>query len=414
MTKPSLRDVCARLLALSLFCATTAHAQERLVRERAFGVSGSYESLAFGDGGLVQMGFAGLDTVRITSVQQRSMPVTASAALSSTWTVDITALYASGTVQYRESADNIQRSVRLSGVSDVRVRATGALVDNALFATVGLNLPTGRTALTSQEFSALRILAAPALGIASAPIGAGASGTLGLVYARVVGAWSLAAGASYEHRGEFQPVAAFTAGAPSAEFKPGGVVRTSLSGDRVLGAHRLFVAVTADRFASDRLTGVAAASADANASDLATVRLGPVVSADAQLQLAIPRFREVLAYTSIRWRSSYQRDGVTVPSSSGQYIDLGVRSTLALPRQASLMLAVDGRVHSGLGVDQGLPTSGVASAGATVALDVRRGSFSLQPYLRMQAGSLEQRNALVPGTQSFSGAAAGIALVTRF
>ena len=106
--------------------------------------------------------------------------------------------------------------------------------------------------------------------------------------------------------------------------------------------------------------------------------------------------------------------GVTVPSSSGQYIDLGVRSVVALPRQASLLMAVDGRVHSGLGVDQGLPTSGVASVGATLGVEVRRGIFSLQPYLRMQAGSLEQRNALVPGTQSFSGAAAGIALVTKF
>ena len=405
----------AFLFALLLpLCVTNANAQERLVRERAVGVSGSYESLTFGGTGLVQLGFAGLDTVRITSVQQRSMPVTASASLTSTWTVDVTALYASGTVQFRESGTNIQRSTRLSGVSDVRVRATGAVIDNVLFATVGINLPTGRTALTSREFSALRILAAPALGIASAPIGAGASGTFGLVYARVIGAWSLAAGASYEHRGEFQPVAAFTAGAPSAEFKPGAVVRSSFSGDRVIGPHRLYLALTADRFASDRLTGVAAASADENASNLATVRLGPVVSADAQLELAIPHFREVLAFTSIRWRSSYQRDGVTVPSSSGQYIDLGVRSVVALPRQASLLMAVDGRVHSGLGVDQGLPTSGVASVGATLGVEVRRGIFSLQPYLRMQAGSLEQRNALVPGTQSFSGAAAGIALVTKF
>ena len=156
------------MVALLLpFCVTSANAQERLVSERAVGLSGSYESLTFGGTGLVQLGFAGLDTVRITSVQQRSMPVTASASLTSTWTVDITALYASGTVQFRESGTNIQRSTRLSGVSDVRVRATGAVIDNVLFATVGINLPTGRTALTSREFSALRILAAPALGIAS-------------------------------------------------------------------------------------------------------------------------------------------------------------------------------------------------------------------------------------------------------
>ena len=412
-TRRSVVGAGAALAVLGVVPMGSMQAQERLVRERTMGMRTSIETVTFANDGLVQLGFAGLDTVRVKSVQQLSFPITASAGITSTWTVDITGLYASGAVRYRESGTNVERTARLSGVSDIRLRATGAVFTEALFATIGLNFPTGRTALKTDEFSALRILAAPALGISSAPIGAGAAGTIGLVYARVLGPWSAAIGASYEHRGEFQPVAAFTAGAPSADFKPGSVIRTSLSADRVIGDHRLFVALTSDRFALDRLTG--AASAEANApTNLATVRLGPVVTADVQLQLAVPRMRVALAYASVRWRSAYERDGVTVPGSSGQYIDVGARSTVGLAEETSLLFALDGRVHTGLGVDQGLPTSGVASAGATIALEYRRGRSSLQPYLRAQRGSLEQRNALVPGTQSFFGGGAGIAFVTRF
>lgn len=399
---------------LAVLAGNDLQAQEKLVSTRAAGVSTSFESISFANDGLVQLGFDGVDTVRIASVRQLSVPMTFATALRGSWKLDVTTLYASGMVRYRTSTGGAMREASLSGISDVRVRATGALIGEALYLTIGANLPAGRTSLTSAEFSALRILAAPALGIASSPVGAGASGTLGLVYARVVGGWSVAAGASYEHRGRFQPVAAFIAGSPSADFKPGAVVRASLSADRIVGAHRLFVALTSDQFASDRLTGVGATAEASTPNDLATVRLGPVYSAEAQMQLAVPAFRELLAYTSFRWRSPYEREGERVDGSSGQYLEAGARGAIGLRPMMSLVVAADGRVHSGLGVDQGLPTFGVASAGVMGALDVRRGRWSMQPNVKVQAGSLEQRNALVPGTQSFRGVGAGITVVTRF
>jgi hypothetical protein len=82
--------------------------------------------------------------------------------------------------------------------------------------------------------------------------------------------------------------------------------------------------------------------------------------------------------------------------------------------RSALLVAIDGRVHSGLGVDQGLPTSGVASAAATVGLDVRRSRYTIQPYVRAQSGSLQQRRASIPGSTSFHGAGAGIAVMTSF
>ena len=145
------------------------------------------------------------------------------------------------------------------------------------------------------------------------------------------------------------------------------------------------------------------------------MRLGPVFSADAQLQIAAPRVRELLAYTSYRWRAPVARDGITVERSSGQYVDAGVRTVLPLGARRDLVLSTDARWHSGLGVDLGLPTAGVTSGTATVGVNLRRSLLSMQPYIRAQVGSLSQRTATVnKPSQSFSGAAIGLVVTSRF
>jgi len=389
-------------------------AQERLVGQQTIGGGVSFEGIRFGGDGLRQFGFASLDSARVRSVRQLSMPVTTAWALGPSWRVDLTALYASATVTYRDAKQgSADRTATLSGVSDVRVRATGTLINELLVMTAGVNLPSGQTSLSGNEFAVLRIMAAPALGLGSTPVGAGASGTLGLVAARRVGPWAVAVGGSYEYRGKYQPVAALVAGSASADFRPGGVMRASLTGDRTVGPHRLSLAFTADVFAEDELRSPVSGGTTTSASTL--VRLGPVVSGDVQMQFAANGFRQLLGYASLRMRAPYSRNGETVKKSSGQYADAGMRAAIGLGPQRDLVLAADGRLHTGLGVDEGLPTSGVASGSVSVGLEVRRGLFSVQPYVRGQAGSLRQRNTgpTVP-SQSFTGYASGVVAVIRF
>ncbi len=414
------RVPCCAVLAISTIVASQPlHAQDKLLTSHALGTSGAFEYVGFGSQGLMQLGFDGLDTARVLSVSQYSIPITFAASFRETWKFDATVMYASGTVRYAATGTGSgnERLATLAGVSDVRMRVSGAVVGDALYVTAGVNLPTGRTSLTSAEFSALRIIAAPSLGIANASVGAGASGTFGLIYAVSAGAWNVAAGASYEHRGSFQPVAAFSAGAPSADFRPGAVVRTSVSADRLLGEHRLAVAFTTDQFSNDRLTGVTTGTESSQVGgEIATVKLGPVYSAEAQFELSTSTFRELLAFASYRWRSPYVRDGTRVDGSSGQYLEFGARGNLDIRRGVSLLLGGDSRVHSGLGVDQGLPTYGVASAAVMGAIEIRNGQFSTQPYVRLQAGSLKQRNARLvdSGEQSFRGVGVGFTVVARF
>lgn len=387
-------------------------AQERLITTRSVAVGATYDRIRFGADGLSQAAFAGLDTTRVPSASQLTLPIAASSALGDGWRLDVTALYGQGNVRYR-TATRGEASATLSGVSDVRVRATGRLLRDNIVLTLGANVPSGRTELTTDEFSALRVLAAPALGVSSAPVGAGASGLVGVVVAQDVRGWAVAYGTSYEMRGRFQPVAALVAGSGTADFLPGAVVRASLSADRLVGRHRLSLATAVDVFADDRLRNPAIG--DSAPRQDTRVRLGPVLSGDAQLQIAAPRVRELLTYASYRWRAPFARDGRTVEQSSGQYLELGLRSAWPLATGRDLLVGADARWHSGLGIDQGLPTAGVASVGVTSGVQWSMGGISWQPYVRGQLGTLTQRSTLSPRvSQSFVGIGGGLIVVTRF
>jgi hypothetical protein len=394
---------------------TPVSAQERLVGQQSAGLGLSYESISFGGSGLRQYNFVGLDSSRISSVHQTSLPITLAWAPSQAWRVDLTTLYASATIKYRDAASaSDQRTATLSGVSDVRVRATGTVINDLLVLTAGVNLPTGHTSLSNSEFGVLRIMAAPALGLGSTPVGAGASGTMGLVVARRLGEWAVALGGSYEYRGRYSPIAALVAGAPSTDFRPGGVVRTSVTGDRTVGAHRLSVAVAADVFSDDELRTPTTSSGSTSSIASTTVRLGPVFSSDVQMQFAAPHFRQLLGYLSFRWRAPFSRNGTSVTNSSGQYLDSGLRSAISLGPQRDLIVALDTRLHSGLGVDEGLPTSGVASGSLSAGVEFRRGILAIQPYVKTQGGSLHQRGVGDAPSQSFTGFTAGLVAIARF
>ncbi|MCC6245658.1 MAG: hypothetical protein IT353_22695 [Gemmatimonadaceae bacterium] len=411
------KTVALALTTIVLSAPRSVGAQERLIGNRSVGLGAAFEHITFADDGLRQYNFGGLDSSRVTSVRQFSMPISTAFAVSSAWRVDLTALYASATVDYRDAGDASRtRSATLSGISDIRVRATGTLISDLLVLTAGVNVPTGRTSLTTEEFGVLRIMASPSLGLGSTPVGAGASGTMGVVLARRVGPWAVALGGSYEHRGSYQPVAALVAGAPSADFQPGGVLRTSITGDRIVGPHRLSVALSTDVFRRDELrtpstgtSGVGATSANT------TVRLGPVYSGDVQMLFAVPRMRQFLTYVSYRWRAPFSRDGAAVSGSSGQYVDTGVRAALAIGPQRDVVFGADARLHGGLGVDEGLPTSGVASGSVSAGLEVRRGLLSIQPYVKAQQGALRQRGVSSDTpAQGFRGFSGGLVAVTRF
>ncbi|MBL0938784.1 MAG: hypothetical protein IBJ03_07805 [Gemmatimonadaceae bacterium] len=396
-----------------LLLPAALEAQDRLIGTGVIAAGGTADVISFGGIGFQQPGVGGRDSIRLKNIEQFSVPVSLALPLGTAWTVDLQSAFSYARLTYEPKIGGAgqQTTSTLYGPTDVRVRATGRLFNDAVTLTAGGNIPTGKTELTSSNLTVLRAIAAPALGLGTPPVGAGPSGTVGLVLAQQILGWAVAVGGSYEMRGTYQPIAAITAGSPSTDFQPGNVIRGSLGLDRLIGGHRVSLTGAIDIFSDDELRNPAAT---ATAAPLATITLGPIFTTDVQIQFAVPRVREFVLWGSNRFRTRYERDGREVAGTSGNYFDGGLRTSIPVSRNTDLLFTGDGRLHSGLAINQGLATSGVISGGGTLGLIHRAGSFTLQPYLRAQGGTLRPRITGTAPRTAFFGGTAGLVIATRF
>lgn len=396
-----------------LLLPAALEAQDRLIGTGIIAAGATADVINFGALGFQQPGIGGRDSVRLKRIEQYSVPVSVALPLGTAWTVDLQSAFSYARVTYdpKLGSSGPRTTSTLYGPTDVRVRATGRLFNDALTLTAGGNIPTGKTELTGSNLTVLRAIAAPALGLGTPPVGAGPSGTVGMVLAQQILGWAVAVGGSYEMRGTYQPIAAIAAGSPSTDFQPGNVIRGSLGLDRLIGGHRVSVTGAVDLFSDDELRNPSAAS---GVAPLATVTLGPIFTTDVQIQFAVPRVREFVLWGSNRYRTRYERDGAEVAGTSGNYFDGGLRTSIPMSGSTDLLLTGDGRMHSGLAINQGLATSGVISGGGTLGLVHRAGTFTIQPYLRAQGGTLRPRVSGTAPRTSFVGGTAGLVIATRF
>ena len=411
VTSSLLRPARAAILGVGLVAELSAGlsalgAQGRLVGNRTSAVGPTYERWTFGDG-VYQRTIAGGDSVRIESASQLTVPIAVRVPLGERWTVDLSGAYANGTVSLaaRDTALDVDR-YEVNGLTDLRLRATGRVIGDNVVVTLGVNVPTGKTSLNSEEFSAMRVLAAPAFAFQTPTLGLGAGGTVGIVYAREAAGWAWALGGSYELRNSYDPVTFV------GEMNPSDAVHLSVGGDGLIGRHGMTVALSADIFTKDRLTTLELAEgAEGVAAGTVETQLGPIVMLDWQLRLASARFRELTLYAVDRYRTKYKRDGVSVDGSSGNYLDTGVRSVLPIARSSAILTHLNVRNHTGLKSDVTLATAAITSAALTLGLvqDLGRG-YSLQPFARGQTGRIKTGN----NSGSVQAFAAGVTLGLRF
>lgn len=395
--------------ALPIVATAPAHAQGTLAGRGTASVGAGAEWVSLGDG-VIQPGLLASDSVVVRRAMQWSVPFALIYPFGDRVTVDLAGTYSAGEVTLGGIDPALGKSTyELRGLSDLRLRATTHVVgDNVLF-TLGATLPTGGTELDREELSALRVLAAPALGFQAPGVGRGPGGTAGLVLARQMGDWAWALAGSYEMRGSYSPVAAFTAGVPAADYDPGDAVHLSLGTDGLLGHHAMTFTVTTDLFTKDVLH-LAEASGSGGSSPIAAVSLGPVIGADWQLHVGTTAFRELTFYVSDRYRTKYQLDGATVDGSSGNYLDAGMRSVRPLGRGTDLLAGLQFRHQTGLDVDRTLATAAAASGGLTLGLSRVMGVLIVQPYLRGQVGRVDIGGERV----TLTGMGAGLAIGARF
>jgi hypothetical protein len=400
----------------AVLLTSTAAAQERLLSTGTSSAGMVYESWHFGNDGFTQPIGTGAYSVRIKSVSQLSVPVAATVSLGDRLTVDVATAYATGrvTLAAPDTALGGTSTYTLSGMSDVRLRASGRVVGDNLLVTLGVNVPTGATSLDAREFGALRVLAAPALGLQTPVLGTGTGATAGLVYARELNGWAWALGTSYEMRSSYAPVTV-AGGVAAPDFSPGNALHLSLGADGFVGQNGLTMGVSADFYGESELRlpaqTIGGPGIQGAAGAPATSQLGPIFTANAQFRVAARSFRELTVYAVDHYRTSYKQGGVEASGSSGNYFDAGVRGVLATTSATGVLMALDVRHQTGLSVDNTLATAAMRSGAITIGLvrALPRG-YALRPFVRGQLGRITSGDTSSTATSL----AGGLMLDVRF
>jgi hypothetical protein len=402
-TRRIARAIGCRLLVIgggSLVIGTApAGAQERLAARRGASVQPVYQRWTFGDG-FTQPTIIG-DSIRIDQVTQIAVPLGFAIELGDRWRLGASGAFARSTIALSDGAAVGETELELSGITDLKLTLTGQIVPDRLLFTVGANVPTGKQELDPVELEALRVVAAPALGLPVSALGTGAGATAGIVAARQLGAWGWALGLSYELRNTYAPYAA-SATLPPADFNPSDAIHVSIGGDGTVGESGMTVSLAADIYTQDKVTL-------AGGEPLAA-RAGPTIAADWQYALAVPGFRRLALFITDRYRASARSGDSTLTGSSGNYLDAGIASERVLGANTGLVVGLAVRHQTGLDLDTSVASAKTMLGAVTVGITRRAGDYTLQPFVRAQLGTLEAG----PHSTNASSIGIGLSIASTF
>jgi hypothetical protein len=341
------------------------------------------------------------DSFPVRSVSHLTIPIGAQLRMNRL-TVDVGASHTAGSVELEDG-----RTLTLSGLTDVRVRGVAEVIPDRVLLTLGLNVPTGQTGLTGDRANTLGILGGSSLGFPTLALGNGFGVTAGLVYAFSAGPWGVALGSSYEARSQYTPLEVLIAGDQTpAEFDPGEAIRASLALDRLLGNGRMSVLLAAD-FYGENLVQIGGGGGSTQGSRYTP---GAQYSAALAFDLGISGFRSFRVTLADRYRSEFTAaDGTTTEGSSGNVFEAALEMIRGGARGLGVYLRADARMDAGLEIDNTIATAAMTSAGASLGLSFTRGTISVLPFVRAQAGNID----VGPASTSATGFGAGITLTAR-
>ena len=111
---------------------------------------------------------------------------------------------------------------KLSGVNDARIQGAYSFLDDAFLLTLGVNIPTGKKSLTTDEIEVANMLADNSMRFPVRRYGEGLNFSTGLVFAKKIGGLIFGLGGGYLLNGKYALLAS-----TSDKYKPGD--ETSLS-----------------------------------------------------------------------------------------------------------------------------------------------------------------------------------------
>ncbi|MEP6571057.1 MAG: hypothetical protein ABJD11_00110 [Gemmatimonadota bacterium] len=313
-------------------------------------------------------------------VRQVAIPFAVMVPIGKRLSVDVGTHYASTTV--RSSAGSEES---LNGLTDTQLRGSYIFGNDALVATLLVNLPTGQEKTSFTKFN--NVAGQIASNFLLFPVnsyGSGTSATGGLAAATQFGNWNVGAAGSVRVNASYQPFS--DAAQASLRYKPGVEGRIRLGADRLVGSSRLEAGVTLSTFSNDEFTGAAASTGSYN----------PGTRYIGELGLTSPyKSGSVSLYLWDFYRSNAKDTSTVTVSNRENIFTAGASANFPLSPAVGLRPLIEGRFWSGAG-----RSGQLYGGGASLPIGVSP-RFQFTPGARYDFGHLE--TPAVTGSKSIKG-----------
>jgi hypothetical protein len=180
------------------------------------------------------------------TVWQLALPVFVTVPVNERLTFDV------GTSFARTRVTSDAGTSEITGLTDTQVRGNLTLGSDFLVLTAGLNLPTGKSSVTLDQFKAAGLIGNDFLAFPISTMGTGLALTGGIALARPVGDWNLGAGGAVRRSAGYEP---FSIPGQTLRFQPGNEYRVRVGVDRAVRAGRVALGLTYSAFGRDDAGG---------------------------------------------------------------------------------------------------------------------------------------------------------------
>ena len=181
------------------------------------------------------------------TISELAVPVFVSIPFGSQFTFDV------GTSYARARSTSGSTKSEINGLTDTQLRGNLTLGSDFVVLTAGLNLPTGRSSVTTDQQTAAGRIGSDFLAFPISNMGTGLAATAGIAIARPLGDWNIGFGGAVRHSASYDPFD--VPGQPALRFTPGDEYRARVGVDRGLLTGRMSLGLTYSAFGSDDAGG---------------------------------------------------------------------------------------------------------------------------------------------------------------
>ena len=181
------------------------------------------------------------------TISELAVPVFVSIPFGSQFTFDVGTSYA----RAKSTSGGVKSEI--NGLTDTQLRGNLTLGSDFVVLTAGLNLPTGRSSVTTDQQTAAGRIGSDFLAFPISNMGTGLAATAGIAVARPLGDWNIGFGGAVRHSASYDPFD--VPGQPALHFTPGDEYRARVGVDRGLLTGRMSLGLTYSAFGSDDAGG---------------------------------------------------------------------------------------------------------------------------------------------------------------